>query len=170
MNPLPFRAYPSFFSLLIISSALISSVYSPPVRAASDDACAIWMCLPTGFGEGCRGPHKEFRKRTRRHQPAMPPFQACMARPKGDTTEITDRYESKTGVAAYIPSHSVCSNYSSKNGCLDYTTVDEQVIKDEACHRTSKEGDYHPVGCTKTLRYTEVYKNGVLFGQTAYYD
>lgn len=170
MNPHSFRPYFSFFSLLLFCSALSTSIYSPPVRAASDDACAIWICLPTGFGKGCSKPHKEFRKRTRRGQPAMPPFQACMARPKGDTTEITDHYESKTGVAAYIPSHSVCSNYSSKNGCLGYSTVDEQVIKDEACARSSKDGDYRPSGCTKTLRYTEVYRNGLLFGQTAYYD
>lgn len=170
MNRLSFRSTSSFFSLILFSSALATSIYSPPTFAASDTACAIWMCLPTGFGEGCREPHREFRKRTRRGQPAMPPFQACMARPEGDTTEITDHYESKTGVAAYIPSHSVCSNYSSKNGCLDYTTVDEQVIKDEACARSSKDGPYRPSGCTKTLRYTEVYRNGLLFGQTAYYD
>ncbi|MFA1563250.1 hypothetical protein [Aliivibrio fischeri] len=170
MNLHSFRLSYSLFSLFLFCIAFSTFIYSPPILAASDDACAIWMCLPTGFGEGCRGPHKEFRKRTRRHQPAMPPFQACMARPEGDTTEITDRYESKTGVAAYIPSHSVCSNYSSKNGCLDYTTVDEQVIKDEACHRSSKDGPYRPSGCTKTLRYTEVYRNGLLFGQTAYYD
>lgn len=145
----------------------LPSLTSFPLMAASDDACAIWMCLPTGFGEGCSGPHKEFRKRTRRHQPAMPPWPSC-EKESEYTPVIRDTYTNKTGVATVIPAHTICARRD-KNSCISTQYIEEQIIKDERCARRSKDGPYEPRGCTHTINYTEVYKNGFLFGKTAYY-
>ncbi|MGF1907624.1 hypothetical protein [Aliivibrio salmonicida] len=154
-------------SFLLCLPLFISLTYSPPLMAASDDACAIWMCLPTGFGEGCDGPHREFRKRTLKHQPAMPRWSSCQKETEVGPP-VRDVYTNKTGVAAVIPAHTVCARHD-KNGCLSSQYIEEKIIKDRQCRYNSKNGTRTPTGCSHTLNYTEIYKNGFLFGKTAYY-
>ena len=153
---------------LLLPPLLLSLLYTPPLLAASEADCAIWMCLPSGFGEGCGDAKKAFKKRAKRHQPSMPPFPSCEVRPAGDTSVIRDKYTSKDGVAAYVPTRTICIRQG-KNTCMETKTIDEHMVKDRRCARTSKDEPYYPKGCTQTFRYAEVYLNGHLFGQTQYY-
>ena len=51
-----------------ISALLAVFVLSPSSGySASQDACAIWICLPGGFPSGCSGAYSEFKKRIKFH-------------------------------------------------------------------------------------------------------
>lgn len=61
---------------LILSTMLAVSMV-PTSYAASQDECAIWLCLPTGFPSGCDGAKKAFRHRMRHFKPPLPAFSSC---------------------------------------------------------------------------------------------
>ncbi|WP_282610803.1 hypothetical protein [Pelagibius sp. Alg239-R121] len=53
---------------------------SVPSFAASQDECAIWLCLPGGFPGGCEAAYAAFIKRinhTPKPKPPLPPFSSC---------------------------------------------------------------------------------------------
>jgi hypothetical protein len=68
-----------FLFVLIFLSLLPASA-----KAESQDACAIWLCLPGGFPEGCSGAHREFKDRIEDGKPPLPPFSACSVDGKGN--------------------------------------------------------------------------------------
>ncbi|EPI2026863.1 hypothetical protein ACSYON_004067 [Vibrio vulnificus] len=137
--------------------------------SASDDECAIWMCLPTGFTTGCSGAKKAFKNRVKKFKPPLPSFSSCL---KGSGGEGQDQYSSDYGVAAYIPPRKVCTQYrptfQGERECTQWETQPEQYLKHQRCQQ-NRDGDRYPRYCTKTVRFTEVYQNGQLFGDTHYY-
>ncbi len=58
--------------LLAITGASEKSAY-----AASQDECAIWLCLPGGFPQGCSAAHSAMVKRIKSRKPPLPAFGAC---------------------------------------------------------------------------------------------
>ncbi|WP_258086625.1 hypothetical protein [Xenorhabdus bovienii] len=46
-------------------------------QAASQDECAIWLCLPAGFGEGCGGARSAFKKRLKKGKSPLPSWESC---------------------------------------------------------------------------------------------
>lgn len=48
-----------------------------PVYAASQDECAIWLCLPGGFPQGCGAAHSAMIKRIKKRKPPLPSFGSC---------------------------------------------------------------------------------------------
>ncbi|TCT60443.1 hypothetical protein EDB44_11264 [Vibrio crassostreae] len=163
------------FSPLLL--AFTSTGYSSPVNAASDAECGIWMCLPTGFGQGCSDSKKAFKKRIKRFKPALPSFSSCLS--KTDSGSTTDNFDSKTGYAAQIGAYKECiktretgsNSNNSRTICVQWETHPETIIKDTTCRISHRDGERSrtPKHCTKTLRYTEVYRNGQRFGNTHYY-
>lgn len=55
-----------------------------PAKAASQDACAIWLCLPGGFPTGCSGAYSEFRHRIKKRKPPLPNLSSCTVDGKTD--------------------------------------------------------------------------------------
>ncbi len=53
-------------------------------KAESQDACAIWLCLPGGFPSGCSGAHSEFKHRIKKGKPPLPPLANCTVDGKTD--------------------------------------------------------------------------------------
>ncbi len=47
------------------------------VRAASQDECAIWLCLPGGFPQGCAAAHSAMLQRLKKFKPPLPDFGSC---------------------------------------------------------------------------------------------
>ncbi|MFA0249467.1 hypothetical protein AB4480_08100 [Vibrio sp. 10N.261.45.A4] len=166
--------------VFFISTVLLSVSHSSPTQAASDAECGIWMCLPTGFGQGCSESKSAFKKRIKRHKSALPSFSSCLS--KSDSNETTDNFESKTGFAAQIGSYKECvktervfggGRDGDKTKCVEWKTYPAYIIKDTHCSIRREKGSYGltrtPANCTETLRYTEVYRNGQRFGNTHYY-
>ncbi len=160
---------------LLIGSLLITPFFSQGALASSSDECAIWMCLPTGFPSGCDGAKSAFKHRVKRHKSPLPSFSSCLQ--GSSASNNSDRFTSKDGVAAYIPSYKYCAKSQSvwkgkgeyESVCVDERVIPEQIIKGRACYHNRKERTSSPTNCAKTLRYTEVYRNGVQFGKTHYY-
>ncbi len=158
----------------VVLSALIAFPLLSPSQAfaASDDECAIWMCLPTGFITGCSGAKKAFLKRIKHFKPPLPSFASCMVQSPASMPS-QDTYTSDYGTAAYIPPLRQCTRkentFKDTYECVEWETIPEQYIKNRRCHIDNKNGIHTPRHCTKTYRYTEVYRNGQLFGETHYY-
>lgn len=65
-------------SLLSLSVLLSVSLFAAPeARAASEDECAIWLCLPNGFGEGCGAAKSAFKSRIKHHKSPLPAWHEC---------------------------------------------------------------------------------------------
>lgn len=39
--------------------------------------CAIWLCLPAGFGQGCGQPYREFKKALKKGRNPLPSWSSC---------------------------------------------------------------------------------------------
>lgn len=64
-------------SLLVLAFAPL--LFSIPVtsQAASKDECAILLCLPQGFPDGCSAAKKAWQKRLRKGKSPMPDLSSC---------------------------------------------------------------------------------------------
>lgn len=150
--------------------------------SSDDDDCAIWICLPNKFPEGCAKAHKRFLKRIRRHKSPLPSFSSCVKEVKNmmipSASGSTMTYENKT--AAYIPKHRkfTCTKYAPNYGqyanvqgnCMEYKVEDipESYIKGTPCIHDNY-GHTHPDGCTETRSYIDVKMDGKQFGETYFY-
>lgn len=65
-------------------------------QAASQDECAIWLCLPAGFGEGCGGAHSAFKKRLKKLQSPLPSWNSCAVDGGTEPYSYKTRYKTYT--------------------------------------------------------------------------
>lgn len=63
-------------------------------QAATQDECAIWLCLPGGFPQGCGGAYSAFKNRLKKRKSPLPSFSSCSIDGEG-------RYE--LGIEYYEP-------------------------------------------------------------------
>lgn len=151
-------------------------------ESSDDDECAIWLCLPNKFPEGCANAHKRFHKRIARHQSPLPPFSSCIKEVKnmmisGMSGSVMS-YDNNN--AAYIPKHrkTTCIKYAdnygqyanSQGNCLEYKVEDipESYVKGSQCIHDSY-GHTHPTGCIETRSYIDIKMDGNQFGDTYFY-
>lgn len=73
-------------NVLFLIFCLGLGIAQKPAQAASENACAIWICLPGGFPPTCAGAYSEFISRIRRGRPPLPPLSSCSTGPNGETT------------------------------------------------------------------------------------
>lgn len=165
-------------ALLILAAA--TSAYLPyPTKAASQDECSIWLCLPTGFPSGCGEAKSAMKKRLKKGKSPMPDFGECSVTSPGDANGGGGMF-SRHGVAAYIPPQNICTEWkikygTGKNGqdkktCVKFETVPEKYVKGTSCQRYGGGGGHtyveRPKGCTKTVNWAEVWQGQEKFGDT----
>lgn len=158
------------FLMHLLSAMLFLPFLLPSsANAASEDECAIWICLPGGFAPSeCNPAKSAMISRVKDLKPPLPPFSACMNDPDAQTSNMTSNY----GVAAVIPEHQECTSMVDHyNGmqCASYKTVPEQRIRGTSCTVHHESGIREPAGCTRTERYAEVFVDGVQQGPTHWY-
>ena len=84
----------------IIQLFLVVLVLFPfETKAASQDACAIWLCLPGGFPQGCEGAYSEFKHRLKKGRSPLPDLSSCTTGPNGEKS--IGRYQ--MGYEPYYP-------------------------------------------------------------------
>ena len=166
------------FTLLTVT-LFVPVGHSPPVQAASQAECGIWLCLPTGFGQGCSASKRAFKKRVKRFKPPLPRFSSCVV--QTDAVPNAPTFTSKSGFAAHISSYRECVRTKevrhrkddTRTVCADGRTIPSRIGKDTKCRflgaGSLEERGRVPKHCTKTMRYTEVYRDGQRFGKTHYY-
>lgn len=167
-----------FVPAIAIIAFATTSLYAPESQASNDD-CAIWLCLPTGFPSGCGGAKSAFKKRIKKGKSPLPSLSSCMISHPLSTSD-NNNITSQDGFAALIPQHNVCTewSYTRRKGdtyevCVKEETVPTQAIKGTRCnvHRVKDEPPrYTPEGCSTTIRYVDTYMDGRQYGETYYFD
>ncbi|WP_282611043.1 hypothetical protein [Pelagibius sp. Alg239-R121] len=67
-------------NLHLVAASATFLLTSTPAYAASQDECAIWLCLPGGFPSGCGAAYSAFIERIThkpKPKPPLPPFNSC---------------------------------------------------------------------------------------------
>lgn len=139
----------------------VALAFAAPLKAASENECAIWLCLPGGFPSGCGAAHSAMIDRVKDFKPPLPSFSSCAVNPLAGSA---GHIQSQHGIAAFVPTQSICVDRE----CLEWQTVQAHYIKGTACHK-SENGRATPNGCTLTYYWAEVFIDGQLAGPTYYW-
>lgn len=161
-----------FLMHLLSAFLLLPLLFSSSAQAASQDECAIWLCLPGGFPSGCGAAHSAMVDRVKDFKPPLPPFPSCVVNPS-DGTGSSSTMTSTHGVAAYIPAHRECvgnaydpDRVGGATNCARYRNVPEQRVMGVSCQTHHESGNTTPNGCTRTDRYATVFVDGQQQGET----
>ena len=145
--------------------------------AVSQDECAIWLCMPAGFAvDGCSGAFHAMIHRVAHIPPKspLPPFTSCVI-DSGIPMPSGSNMSSKSGDAAYIPTHTVCHRWGEVHHtmvCTDQETIPSTIIKNTKCHasRYGSGQSSQPAYCTRSLFYAETYQDGIQLGDSYFFD
>ena len=140
--------------------------YSNTALSASQNECAIWLCLPAGFPSGCAAAHSAMVKRVRKLKPPLPRFSGCSE---------DGNFSATTAVSAYIPEHEQCvkrglTPNGDGIGCVEWETVGESWVPRAFCIPEMNDDENSPTkGCTRTDMEIKIYENGQLWGDSPFY-
>lgn len=164
---------------LLLSLVLpLSSFISTPAFAVSQDECAIWLCLPSGFPAGCEAAHSAMHHRIKHGKSALPPFEQCAVDQNGEQGK-DDEFSTRERFVLHIREHQECTQWkriSTKNTetrqCVSYKIIPEHYRPGRSCYlrKPSKddEGQLIP-GCAGVYREISVLQYGKQFGKPFYY-
>lgn len=140
---------------LLAATALITASFGgymapPPVSAASQDECAIWICLPGGFPSGCGSAKSAMKDRLKDGKSPLPSFSSCAVSAGDDGSSPASQMSSNYVVAAKMRDGSLvrgttCRIWYNYNG------------RNES-----------PSGCIGTVKYVEVFADRELMGNRYY--
>lgn len=74
------------------------------------------------------------------------------------------------GLAAYVPTRRVCVEeqvFGNDDSCIKWDIIPQHYVKGTYCYED--DGFYTPEGCTRTVRWAEVYINQTPTGATYYW-
>lgn len=187
MRSTPFPSTQNWRNHVITAVAVASLLSAVTARAASQDECSIWLCLPGGFPSGCEKAKKAMKHRLHHGKSALPDWSKCII----DGPKKKDPHPSQLayhhGVAAFIPTHHLCLDIQNHAGPCSGGTCRWQTCnhwgqqeipathsKDTSCaiHHSGPHKEpwnNKPVYCSRTDTYHEVWVDGTQTG-TTYYD
>ena len=138
---------------------LATAFFSQQSLAASQDECAIWLCVPTGFPSGCSSAKSAMIDRIKHFKSPLPSLSSCVVSAPGIQAVQTEELSGVGGKAALIAG----TGY-----------VDAHFVKDTRCvvrHKTGDGTTRSPENCVSgSYYYAEVYLNGVKTGETYYFN
>lgn len=156
--------------LLATASLVLASFggYFAPssALAASQDECAIWICLPGGFPSGCGAAHSAMIDRVKDLKSPLPSFSSCAVQ-DGSGSQMSYNYN----FAALIAEHRVCKRYrwvGRGRQCAEWETIPSRYVKGTRC-RVYRDGNRTPRHCVGTYRYVDVFIDGAKAGETYYW-
>ena len=132
---------------LFMSGCLAVSLFINPAYSASQDECAIWICIPGGFPSGCGDAYSAMLKRVRDFKSPLPGFSSCSVDGSSGSMSSRDGRAARMGNGESWLKNTYCRRYGNA----------------ESGYRTS------PRGCTGTGYYAEVYDSGQQMGETYYF-
>lgn len=166
-------------SLSLSLAALLGLSLPLPSLAASEAECAIWLCLPAGFPDGCGAAKSAFKKRLRKGRSPLPPFSQCAVDEHGNRVNADDfRVEEKS--VLHIKEHKQCTQKQSRTvrddvveECVREETVAEHYEDGSSCYITppSKDdpGELKP-GCAGSFQEITIFdKDGKQVGDSYRY-
>lgn len=135
------------------------TLHGTVAEAASQNECAIWLCLPAGFpGGACAAPHHAMIRRVERFQPPLPPFTSCaVSAPVAASGSRSGVMSFRDGIAAEIPTHRECTStrrFGQGSSCARWITVPHHYVRGRSCQRGLNHAN--PPYCTNTVHYVQV--------------
>ena len=152
------------FVLMVMTMLLFSP--SKTATASSQDACAIWICLPGGFPSGCGGAYSEFKKRIKKGRDPLPKLSTCTTGPNGE--KIDGHYQ--LGYERFEPCddgyvlREKRQGYRSSQGLCYRTQCAPQLYQANSYNRCE---NYQAVIRPKP-QYVKMWVNGEYLGQYFY--
>lgn len=142
---------------LLTAYVMTNATIPNAAHAASNDECAIWLCLPTGFPSGCGGAKKAFLNRIKKRKSPLPSFSSCAVKESEIPHELIGDYKPsdltyKEGIAAKMP--------------------DGRHLDGQRCVKITRKGEvvtWKPYGCTATDSWVQTYMDGKQYGEKFYY-
>ncbi len=145
----------------IITFIFLATAFSTPVLSASQDECAIWLCLPGGFPSGCGGAKSAMKSRIKHHKSPLPNFSSCAVE--------SSNMSYKQGQVTYIPPKS-CGPFGTGTGSGFPYGGNGGIFG--GCVPSSggwvKNGKCPSLAC-QTKRYIDVFVDGQQAGTSYYY-
>ena len=164
-----------YLSMVFVLSFLVVSTI-PKSYAVDEAACAIWLCLPTGFGQGCGAAKSEFKKRIKKRKSPLPSFSSCEVKSpialsaNAPKVKLTSRH----GYSAFVPSYKRCLRWEyhrqgrhDKKVCVKSEIVPAHIDDNTKCRRGNPNV---PFNCSQTIQYVETFNNGTQYGNKYYFD
>lgn len=153
---------------VIFSITLGTPILPTPVYAASQDECAIWLCLPGGFPNSCGDAKKAMKKRLKKGKSPLPDFSACAV--DDDSGSAMSHI---FGYAAVVKEHQICKRWITYHRgdyerCTLWETVPAHFVKGTRCRR-NRDGERIPHECTGTVRYVDMFMDGSPMGETYFF-
>ncbi|CAM3173068.1 conjugal transfer protein TraL [Vibrio tubiashii] len=171
---------------LTIALAMLTLSLAMPTKSYAIDnaACSIWLCLPTGFGQGCGDAKSAFKKRIKKGQSPLPDLGSCMVTNNlvnsSNDSAKPSILTSKDGIGAYIPEYKICTQWEyvrqgkeSEKVCVKKEVIQTHVKHDTPCryYRVDKhQRERRPFNCLMTVRYVQTFMDGSQYGDTYYFD
>lgn len=160
---------------LLLSLILpFGSFISTPALAVSEDECAIWLCAPGGFPEGCSAAKSAMIKRIKKGKPPLPDFSSCAVKDDSTGTDPKDFTYTFDRVLR-IREQQVCTHWTSgyrKDYCASYKTVPAHDRHGYSCYiQRGKDND--PVlipGCIGSFYRIKIFEKGQQLGETYYFN
>lgn len=152
-------------AVLCLTAAMLVSTTaqaaSGGIRKNRLNECAIWLCLPGGFGTGCGAAKSAFvgritdvTRKGRRNFTSLPAFSNCVDQDpyqSGQRGKASVMTYSETPTA-YIPEQKVCAVRKVKRGntsddpdftyCGGWKTVPEQYVPGKWCEHASYDPEH----------------------------
>ncbi len=151
---------------LLPASALALVLAPSAAFASSQDECAIWICLPGGFPNGCGAAKSAMMDRIEDRKSPLPSFRSCAVQDSGGSQMSYDY-----NYAALIAERRVCNRYSGWGDhryCVEWETIQQHYLKGRRCTQ-ERDGYRSPAGCVATRRYVDVFVDGALVGDTYFW-
>jgi hypothetical protein len=153
----------------VVALGVAGTLAPGSAKAASQDECAIWICLPGGFPSGCGGAKSALKKRIKKFKPPLPAFSSCVVSSGSNSSQMSYDYN----FAALIAEQRTCKRWGHGNGSVKrcvggWEVIPQHYEKGTRCYH--EQGGYRtPRGCIATKRYVDVYIDGHTAGPTYYW-
>ncbi len=161
-------------TLLLAMIALLFSI-SASAMSQKDAACGIWLCLPSGFGEGCGPSYSEFKRRIKKRINPLPSIASCQSDVSlngilsEESKSAADRYNYRTGVAVYAKVRRECTTwqdgFEGDRYCVAWDMTD--------CWYEGLHCGDHPwtggINCTTIGYFVKITQDNIDFGEPAFY-
>ncbi|WP_229625233.1 conjugal transfer protein TraL [Vibrio parahaemolyticus] len=151
----------------VVALGVMGTLAPTPAQAASQDECAIWICLPGGFPSGCGAAKSALKKRIKKFKPPLPAFSSCMVSSGSNSSQMSYNHN----FAALIAEQRICKRWGGRddNRCVGgWEVIPQHYQKGTRCRR-DRDGYRSPRGCIATKRYVDVYVDGQAAGPTYYW-
>lgn len=143
--------------------------FNAPARAASQNDCAIWLCLPAGFPSGCSGAFDAFQRRIRKLQPPLPLLTSCIVSSGGRASD--GQFQTgRTVYEACRPGYKIVENGSLSSIATQRYCVDQNCSRNLNHKNALKHCPHYTPARNSQPNWIRVWVDGAYLGEFTYGD